>query len=188
MSEPKMKQVGFTLVGAAVRAKDALAASRWAGLAGKAVGYLVAFALLTLVGSGRLSGWLSPPPRLAVGIPVAAAATLPPAPSAAPATPPAKPPVPPDAGAAAAADPPAATDDADAGAASSGVAADGKVILNLATEDDLRRLPGIGPTRARAILALRGRLKRFGRVEDLLKVKGLGRRSLARLRPLVRID
>ena len=31
-------------------------------------------------------------------------------------------------------------------------------------------------------------LKRFGRVEDLLKVKGLGRRSIARLRPLVRID
>ena len=68
------------------------------------------------------------------------------------------------------------------------MAADGKVILNLATEEDLRRLPGVGHGRATAILALRGRLKKFTRVEDLLKVKGIGRRGLARLRPLVRVD
>jgi competence protein ComEA len=78
--------------------------------------------------------------------------------------------------------------DAGAAAGSSGVAPDGKVILNLANEEDLRRLPGIGRGRAQAILALRGRLKKFTRVEDLLKVKGIGRRGLARIRPLVRVD
>ncbi|HZU82737.1 MAG TPA: ComEA family DNA-binding protein [Polyangiaceae bacterium] len=65
---------------------------------------------------------------------------------------------------------------------------DDPVVLNSATEGDLRRLPGIGPKRASAILALRARLGRFRAVEDLLKVKGIGRATLKRLRPLVRLD
>jgi len=62
------------------------------------------------------------------------------------------------------------------------------VVLNTATTDDLRRLPGIGEKRANAILALRTRLGRFRSVEDLLKVKGIGRATLRRLRPLLRVD
>ncbi len=62
------------------------------------------------------------------------------------------------------------------------------VVLNTATEEDLRRLPGIGAKRASAILALRSRLGRFRAIEDLLKVKGVGRATLKRLRPLVRLD
>jgi competence protein ComEA len=65
---------------------------------------------------------------------------------------------------------------------------DDPVVLNTATTDDLRRLPGIGEKRASAILTLRTRLGRFRAVEDLLKVKGLGRATLRRLRPLLRID
>jgi competence protein ComEA len=52
----------------------------------------------------------------------------------------------------------------------------------------LQRLPGIGPKKADAILALRQRLGRFRQVEDLLKVKGIGRATVRRLRPLVRVD
>lgn len=67
--------------------------------------------------------------------------------------------------------------------------ADDPVVLNTATVDDLRRLPGIGEKRAEAIMALRTRLGgRFRAVEDLLKVKGIGRVTLRRLRPLVRLD
>ncbi len=62
------------------------------------------------------------------------------------------------------------------------------MVLNAATAEDLRRLPGIGAKRADAILALRGRLGRFHAIEDLLKVKGIGRATLKRLRPLVRLD
>ena len=62
------------------------------------------------------------------------------------------------------------------------------VVLNTAAFEDLRRLPGIGPKRAAAILALRTHLGRFRAVEDLLKVKGIGRATLKRLRPLVRLD
>jgi competence protein ComEA len=66
---------------------------------------------------------------------------------------------------------------------------DDPVILNTATIDDLRRLPGIGEKRATSIVALRTRLGgRFHVVEDLLKVKGIGRATLRRLRPLVRLD
>ncbi len=67
--------------------------------------------------------------------------------------------------------------------------ADDPVILNTANVDDLRRLPGVGEKRATAIVALRTRLGgRFRAVEDLLKVKGIGRTTLRRLRPLVRLD
>ena len=65
---------------------------------------------------------------------------------------------------------------------------DNPVILNDATLEDLRRLPGIGPKRAAAVFALRSKLGRFHRVEDLLRVKGIGRTTLKRLRPLVRVD
>ena len=170
--------------GALGRMRAAIADSPWGALAGKGLLAATGFVLLALVGSGRLGG---APPRL--GIAEAAAATAsasasasasikaPPAPEA-------------SASASAVADPPA-----DAGAPSDpkdgggpAVTADGKVALNLATEQDLRRLPGIGATRAKAILALRERLGRFRRPEDLLRVKGIGRRSLARLRPLLIIE
>jgi competence protein ComEA len=65
---------------------------------------------------------------------------------------------------------------------------DDPVYLNQATVADLRRLPGVGAKRAQAILALRDRIQRFRQIEDLLKVKGLGRASVRKLRPLVRLD
>ena len=83
------------------------------------------------------------------------------------------------------------TPSVDAGAPSpstSAVTADGKVILNLATEDDLRKLPGVGPKKAQAIIALRSKLGKFSRPEDLLRVKGIGRKKLAKLRPRLLID
>ncbi len=65
---------------------------------------------------------------------------------------------------------------------------DDPVYLNDATVDDLRRLPGVGEKRALAILELRRKLGRFKQIEDLLRVKGIGRATLRRLRPLVRLD
>jgi len=184
------------------RVKRTLAGSTWAPLAGRGTAYLLGFAMLAVVGSGRLARWISPSvPRL--GISVAEAATVPPRivkglPEAASAVelkrpPPSREAPGPEAAATGeaadmAADVASAKADAGAPPASNAVAADGKVILNLAAEDDLRRLPGIGRTRAQAILALRGRMKKFTQVEDLLKVKGIGRRSLARLRPMIRVD
>jgi competence protein ComEA len=62
------------------------------------------------------------------------------------------------------------------------------VYLNHASVDELRRIPGVGPKRAEAILVLRQRLGRFQRVEDLLRVKGVGRGAVKKWRPLVRLD
>jgi competence protein ComEA len=62
------------------------------------------------------------------------------------------------------------------------------VYINHASVDELRRLPGVGPKRAEAILALRQRVGRFQRVEDLLRVKGVGRGAVKKWRPLVRLD
>lgn len=73
--------------------------------------------------------------------------------------------------------------------ATSGTLPDGRVVLNLATEEDLVKLRGVGPTRAKAILTLRERLGgKFKSINDLLRVKGLGRKTLERLRPSLLLD
>lgn len=57
--------------------------------------------------------------------------------------------------------------------------------LNRATLDELARLPGVGPVLARRILDTRDALQRFAAVDDLVRVRGLGRAKLERLRPFV---
>ncbi len=59
--------------------------------------------------------------------------------------------------------------------------------LNLATAEELERLPGIGPVLARRIVEDRGRNGQYRSVDDLLRVKGIGPKTLARLRPHVRV-
>lgn len=64
-----------------------------------------------------------------------------------------------------------------------------KVVLNTATVAELCTLPGVGPKRAEQILALRDKLGgRFRRIEDLRRVRGIGRKALERLKPLVVLD
>ncbi len=69
-----------------------------------------------------------------------------------------------------------------------GILPDGRVVLNLATSAELTTLPGVGPKRAEAILALRTRLKGFRKLSDLLRVKGIGVKSLRKLEPKLVLD
>ncbi len=62
------------------------------------------------------------------------------------------------------------------------------VVLNTATLEELERIPGVGPKKAQGILALRQKMGRFRQVEDLLRVKGIGRGTLKKIRPVVRVD
>ncbi|MEZ4231248.1 MAG: helix-hairpin-helix domain-containing protein [Polyangiaceae bacterium] len=71
---------------------------------------------------------------------------------------------------------------------SAGITPDGKVILNTASAEDFQRLPGVGKRRAETIVKLREKLKRFRRKTDLLRVRGIGVRTLKRLSPLIVVD
>lgn len=61
------------------------------------------------------------------------------------------------------------------------------VDLNSATEAQLQQLPGIGPTRAKAIIDDRNQHGPFESVEDLARVKGIGEKTLIELKPLVTV-
>src|SRR4051812_23111473 len=61
------------------------------------------------------------------------------------------------------------------------------VDLNSATASDLDALPGIGPSRAAAILRYREQRGRFTSVEELKEVPGLGRAALSRVRALLTV-
>lgn len=96
-------------------------------------------------------------------------------------------------GRAPASSPSPAAESGDAGAprdaSSDSLTGDGKVILNRADETALCRLPGIGKKRAQAILALRDKLGgRFKNVSQLLRVKGIGPKALAKLTPHLVLD
>jgi competence protein ComEA len=140
--------------------------------------------LLAFIGKSAVAGALASPPA-----PPPALVSMPPSTSASADVPAAAPPHAP-ADAPSPAPTPASTSTAEPSPAAHGHAsAEDPVILNTANIDDLRRLPGVGEKRATAIVALRTRLGgRFHAVEDLLKVKGIGRATLRRLRPLVRLD
>ena len=60
------------------------------------------------------------------------------------------------------------------------------VDVNTATRDQLEALPGIGPTLALRIVAGRS-LRPYRRVDDLRRVRGIGERTLARLRERLRV-
>lgn len=61
------------------------------------------------------------------------------------------------------------------------------VDLNMATEQQLDTLPGVGPSTARAIVAYRLQHGPFARVEDLLNVRGIGPAKLEALLGFVRV-
>ena len=60
--------------------------------------------------------------------------------------------------------------------------------LNSATESDFDRLPGVGPKKAQEIVQLRQRLGRFKKVADLLRVRGVGPKTLKKWQGLLVVD
>jgi competence protein ComEA len=67
-------------------------------------------------------------------------------------------------------------------AAGAGADPDGVVNVNTATLEELQLLPGIGETKARAIVSARENRGAFKSVEELLEVKGIGPSGLEKLR------
>ena len=61
------------------------------------------------------------------------------------------------------------------------------VNINTAEESSLATLPGIGPAKAKAIVAYRSEHGPFATVEDLTKVSGVGQKTLERLKDKITV-
>ena len=66
--------------------------------------------------------------------------------------------------------------------------APGSIEINRATLDQLMQLPGIGPRYAEAILKYRQERGPFTSVEQLTLVRGIGPKTLEKIRPFVKVD
>ena len=64
----------------------------------------------------------------------------------------------------------------------------GVVNVNTATAAELEMLPGIGASRAKAVIEAREAKGGFKSLDDLLAVKGIGEASLAKLRPHLTLE
>ncbi len=64
---------------------------------------------------------------------------------------------------------------------------DGTINLNKATSEELQELPGIGPSKATAILQKREELGSFKNVEDLKEVTGIGDKTFEKLKELITV-
>ncbi|MDU5141410.1 MAG: ComEA family DNA-binding protein [Paenibacillus dendritiformis] len=67
-------------------------------------------------------------------------------------------------------------------------AASGRININEADAEALMKLPGIGPSKSRAIVKYRESHGPFQRLEDLKKVKGIGPAIFAKLRDQASIE
>lgn len=63
----------------------------------------------------------------------------------------------------------------------------GTIALNSATAEELDQLPGVGPATAKNILEYRDSMGGFQSIDDLLNVKGIGEKKLAKMKPYLRL-
>ena len=75
-----------------------------------------------------------------------------------------------------------------AAAPSAAVASETRPVdINTAASEALQSVPGIGKSLAQRIIAFREKNGAFQSVDDLLKVQGIGEKSLQKLRPYVTV-
>jgi competence protein ComEA len=63
-----------------------------------------------------------------------------------------------------------------------------KVNINTATVEELAKLPGVGKSIAQRIVNHREKSGKFRNVEELLVIRGISRRKLEQLLPLITVD
>lgn len=81
--------------------------------------------------------------------------------------------------------PPKVTSDAKSSVAKATKGIPKDVNINTADKEMLTLLPGIGPVLAEAILAYRKDNGNFKSIDELTKVKGIGEKNLAKLKPFL---
>jgi len=62
-----------------------------------------------------------------------------------------------------------------------------QIDINNASAEQLTAIPGIGKVMSERIVQFRDEHGAFKRIEDLLKIKGIGEKSFQKIRPYVRI-
>ncbi len=60
--------------------------------------------------------------------------------------------------------------------------------INRAGIDELVSLPGIGPVKAQRIIDRRTEIGKFNNVEELISVKGIGEKTLAKIMPFIKCE
>jgi comEA protein len=60
--------------------------------------------------------------------------------------------------------------------------------INTANSDELQQVPGIGPATAKKILQMRKSYSTFKSVDDLLAIKGLGKKRLEKMRKYLTVS
>ena len=63
-----------------------------------------------------------------------------------------------------------------------------RVNLNIATVEQLVELPGVGQAVAARIIAYRETNGRFGKIEEVMNVRGIGEKTFLRLEPLILVE
>lgn len=64
----------------------------------------------------------------------------------------------------------------------------GKLDLNVATEQEIESLPGIGPVLAERIVSYRQSSGSFRNVEQLRRVKGIGKKKFDRIKAMITVS
>lgn len=64
---------------------------------------------------------------------------------------------------------------------------DGKININTADEQELMSIPGIGPSKASAIIQYRTENGNFVKPEDLMSVSGIGQKTFEKLEQLIKV-
>lgn len=63
-----------------------------------------------------------------------------------------------------------------------------KININLAYTTDLQRLPGIGKVTADRIIEYREQNNGFSKIEDLMKVRGIGAKKFGKIKDLISVE
>ncbi|NOZ92582.1 MAG: ComEA family DNA-binding protein [Dictyoglomi bacterium] len=64
---------------------------------------------------------------------------------------------------------------------------DGLINVNMSSASELEKVPGIGPVLASRIVEYREQYGPFTTYEDLLKVQGIGEKTLAKIKPYIQV-
>jgi competence ComEA-like helix-hairpin-helix protein len=80
----------------------------------------------------------------------------------------------------------AAPEDSSYGAINEGIdTASGKLNINTATKQQLLDLPGVGEVTAKRILTYRAEIGKFSTVDELRAIKGMSKKKIENLKPLI---